>query len=256
MALTLLSTRLPSPSPAAACKPGSRAKAWTQQRAHAMIYTQRHAYQQRRMRCMATDARAARQHYQRAAPAAPNCLSAQLPGALLVVQVQADLIGNGAALVDGPHDEGLAPAAVASREDARRGRAVGLGVGLCVVARIQVERERRRDGVLRVAEAHGEHDEVGGPLFLAALDFLEAAVGTNGNLDGLHSLDVAGAVANKLLGEDGVGARVGAELVRGLLVAVVGAVDARPRGPRVGLGALGGRLGEELEVGQRLAAVP
>ena len=45
------------------------------------------------------------------------------------------------------------------------------------------------------------------------------------------------------------------EVLSGLLMAVVDAVDARPRGPRVALRALVGRAWEELEVGDRLGAV-
>lgn len=50
--------------------------------------------------------------------------------------------------------------------------------------------------------------------------------------------------------------RVCALHVRGLLVAVVGAVDARPRGPRVLRAARVGRAREELKVGEALAVHP
>ena len=59
-----------------------------------------------------------------------------------------------------------------------------------------LELERLGDRRLRVAEAHREDDEVGGPLLLGARELLEAAVLPDGNVDGAVLLtgDVSGRV--------------------------------------------------------------
>ena len=175
---------------------------------------------------------------------------------LRLTQVLVDRGGRPSALVDGPHDEGLASPAVARSVDALDGGLVVLGAGLAVVAPVERDAQRLGHGGLWVAEAHREDDEVRWPLLLGALHLLEVAVGADGHLHGAHRRELAVCVAEELPREDRVGARVVAEAMRGLLVPVVGAQDARPHGPRVAGGAVLGWTRKELEVDQRGAAVP
>ena len=83
---------------------------------------------------------------------------------LRFTQVLIDRGGRPSSLVDGPHDEGLASPAVARGEDPLDGGLVVLGVGLAVVAPVERNAQRLGHGGLGVAEAHGEDDQVGGPL--------------------------------------------------------------------------------------------
>mmetsp|Transcript_42063 Transcript_42063/g.104709 ORF Transcript_42063/g.104709 Transcript_42063/m.104709 type:complete len:271 (+) Transcript_42063:597-1409(+) len=106
--------------------------------------------------------------------------------------------------------------------------------------------------MLGVTEAHGEDDQLRRPLLLAARHLLESAVLAHIDVDCLDGLQIAVAVPDKLPRKDGVGARVRAEVVLCLLVAVVGAKDAWPSWPWVGGRALVWWLRKKLEVGEGL----
>src|SRR5208337_2225319 len=68
-------------------------------------------------------------------------------------------------------------------------------------------------------------------------------------------LDVAGVVADEFFGGGQIGARIGAELGGGLLLAVVKTIDLRPLGPGIVLGAVVGRAREDFQLHQTLAVV-
>eukprot|EP00962_Isochrysis_galbana_P056868 scaffold29010_cov84-Isochrysis_galbana.AAC.1 len=118
------------------------------------------------------------------------------------------------------------------------------------------EIERLDDGLLRVPEPHGQDDQIGRPFLLRPGHFLEPSVGPHGDVDRSHRLHLAGAVRHELLGEDRVAARIVAKSQRGLLVPVVHPHDARPERPRVACRPFGWGCGEELKVGEAVAAVP
>mmetsp|Transcript_18662 Transcript_18662/g.44240 ORF Transcript_18662/g.44240 Transcript_18662/m.44240 type:complete len:317 (+) Transcript_18662:309-1259(+) len=156
--------------------------------------------------------------------------------------------------MDGPNDEGLAPSAIASSKDTLNRSSIVAVDSVNIVPLVQVKAEFLADVVLRGNEAHGEDDEVSGPLSLGSLDGTRP-LGGDFNVLGDEALDIAIVVADELLGHDGVDAGVLSEDGLDLGVTVIQAKDARPLWPRIVRSTLHGRLRHELKIGHRLAAV-
>ena len=169
------------------------------------------------------------------------------------------LAGGTAALVEGPDHEALAAATVAGGEDIGDAGGIAAVVGLDVGARVALEVERLQQGLLGPKEAHGEEDELGGDDAVGAgqLDGHEGSllVLFPADLDEVDAGDVAGAVADELLGGGEIDAGISPELGGGLLLAVVHLVHLGPLGPRVVGGALHRRLGHDFQLDHALAAV-
>ena len=109
--------------------------------------------------------------------------------------------------MDGPNYEGLAPSAIASSKDTLNRSSIVAVDSVNIVPLVQVKAEFLADVVLRGNEAHGEDDEVSGPLSLGSLDGTRP-LGGDFNVLGDEALDIAIVVADELLGHDGVDAGV------------------------------------------------
>ncbi|CAG1970743.1 unnamed protein product [Fusarium graminearum] len=143
-------------------------------------------------------------------------------------------------------------------EDTLKVGAVLAGCGLDVLASVLLNLVTKNTS-LRSEETHSKQDEVSREELLRALDLLHvpATTGRLGplNTDGVDALDLARAIVHELLGHDAVLTRVLASVLANLSVTVVNAVNARPLRPRVVVGTLRRRLGQKLEVGDRLSTV-
>ncbi|CAF3597842.1 unnamed protein product [Fusarium graminearum] len=143
-------------------------------------------------------------------------------------------------------------------EDTLKVGAVLAGCGLDVLASVLLNLVTKNTS-LRSEETHSKQDEVSREELLRALDLLHvpATTGRLGplNTDGVDALDLARAIVHELLGHDAVLTRVLASVLANLSVTVVNTVNARPLRPRVVVGTLRRRLGQKLEVGDRLSTV-
>ncbi|KAI6759055.1 hypothetical protein HG531_013816 [Fusarium graminearum] len=152
----------------------------------------------------------------------------------------------------------LTTTGVTSSEDTLKVGAVLAGCGLDVLASVLLNLVTKNTS-LRSEETHSKQDEVSREELLRALDLLHvpATTGRLGplNTDGVDALDLARAIVHELLGHDAVLTRVLASVLANLSVTVVNAVNARPLRPRVVVGTLRRRLGQKLEVGDRLSTV-
>jgi hypothetical protein len=169
-----------------------------------------------------------------------------------------DLASALATLVDTPDNERLSAAAVTSSVHSGNVGAVVAGGSLDVLAGVTLN-FLTEETVLRAKETHGEEDKVGREELLTAFDSLHipstsSALGPL-NTDSVDALHAATAIIDKLLGHDaeftGVLAHVGLDFG----VTIVDTVDTGPLGPWVVAGTLWGRLGQQLEVDDRLGTV-
>ncbi|TFA98676.1 hypothetical protein CCMA1212_009587 [Trichoderma ghanense] len=168
-----------------------------------------------------------------------------------VLQVQINLTRRHTTLVDAPDNEGLAAASIARSKHALHVGAVLAGRRLDVLASVLLNLVAE-DASLGSKETHGQQDEVGREELLGALNLLHVPTAARVlcplDTDGVDALDLATAVIDKLLGHDAVLSRILAVVLANLRVAVVDTVDSGPLGPRVVVGTLIRRLGQQLKV--------
>ena len=184
------------------------------------------------------------------------------------------------AFADGPDDEGLAAAHVAADEDGGGGGGIivagagvgavagtvvgaivgavvgtvgGMDVGTDVAAVVEVAAELGDDGVgFGADESHGEEDEIGRPGFFGAGPFAHFHAGTVGNPFDLYGVeaDDAAVAADEAFGGEGPAA------VASLLVGAGGTELHGEVGPGLVFGPAGGRLWEQLELGDGFCVLP
>ena len=156
--------------------------------------------------------------------------------------------GSGfAALGDGPDHQGLAAAHIAGGKDAiHRGHVAGVGgnVAAVVEGQAQLLDHAVADGA---EEAHGQQDEIGVEGVLGAGDGFE--LGRRADANQVQPADVAVFIAGEA---EGIHAPIADAA---FLVRVLGAQLQGPERPGSGGGALGGRLGHDLELVDALCAL-
>ena len=166
----------------------------------------------------------------------------------LAHQPAVDAGGARAALGDRPHDQALAAAHVAAREDARLAGHEAL-VARDVAARVELDAELLEHArALRADEAHRQQHQLARQLEVGALDLLELAVDEL-DLVRAQRAHVAVVVAEEALGVDAVDA------LAALLVRRRDAEDVGLRRPRIGRRARVGRPRQDLELVDRRRAL-
>ncbi len=145
--------------------------------------------------------------------------------------------GGGAAFIDGPDDQALAAAHVASGKDAfdigGKGTMLSFGIG----AGVARDTELGQHGVFRTEESHGEKDQLSRPDFFGArhLDRNHPALGIllPVDLDGVDFLQLAILIADELFSGGEVGARIVAIECDGFFLAIIGFQDEGPLRPGI-----------------------
>src|SRR6266508_5314658 len=154
-----------------------------------------------------------------------------------------------AAFGDGPHDQALAPAHVAAHEDAvARRRERGVAADIAPLVELDAELLEQTAPV-GTDEAHGQQHEITVEVEVGAFDLHEAPV-DHLDLVGPQGPQVAVKIADEALGVHREHP-LAALLVRGRH-----AEDERPCRPWVGVGTLVRRARQDLELVDRLGALP
>src|SRR5262249_37681946 len=156
-------------------------------------------------------------------------------------QKDIDRPGGAATFVDGPNNERLAAAAGPTGKDLWEAGSEFTVLGLVVCSGIRLEAERFAHILLRAFEAHGQEHELRGRecVWLGNLSELPLSVDfVPFALYRANPGHIAGIVADNLFAHHAERARVGAELGRNFLMAIIRGINPRPLWPRI----IGGSL--------------
>lgn len=160
--------------------------------------------------------------------------------------------GDAPSFVDGPDDERLATAHIASGEDSRDVGHVDIMLGFDVGACVGFESELLNDFLFGPEEAEGEESELTGESAGGAGNFLrdEATLFVLAPFDlaDFEALQIAVGIFEEAFGLDEIIAWVRALESGGFFLAVIHLVDFGPFGPGVVGGAFFGRLGQDFQL--------
>src|SRR5829696_4623692 len=132
-----------------------------------------------------------------------------------------DRTRGSAPFVDGPDDQGLAPAAVAAGKNLRQSGAKFTVLSFVVRARIAFDAERLADVLLGTFKAHCEEYELSGPELVGFRNLLELPLAVDLIPFDLHRANaghIAVVIAHEFFAHDAVGAGIVAKFGRDFLM--------------------------------------